>query len=185
SVERDRGGQAGRDRSWQGTREAGEAPRAAVLPHFGRNGCWCARAARGCVASTRGGTAVSGIISPVTPRRIGIIGGTFDPIHSGHLDVGDAAEAALGLTRMFVITANVPPHRPQPFASSFHRFAMASLAVAGRPGWRASDLELRSPTPSYTSQTLRKFHERGFLPSEMFFIIGADAFADIGAWRDY
>jgi nicotinate-nucleotide adenylyltransferase len=121
----------------------------------------------------------------MTVRRIGILGGTFDPIHNGHLEVGEAALRALGLTRMFVITSNVPPHRPQPSASSFHRFAMVTLAVLDCPGWRASDLELRSLAPSYTSTTLQRFHERGFAPGELFFVIGADAFADIGTWRDY
>lgn len=119
------------------------------------------------------------------PRRIGILGGTFDPIHSGHLDVGDAAMLALNLRRMFVITAHIPPHRPQPATSSFHRFAMTSLAVSGRPGWRASDLELRMPAPSYTSTTLKRFHDRGYGPGELFFVLGADAFLDIGSWRDY
>jgi nicotinate-nucleotide adenylyltransferase len=120
-----------------------------------------------------------------TSRRIGILGGTFDPIHTGHLDLADAASLALHLTRMYVITANLPPHRPQPNASSFHRFAMVSLAVAGRQGWRASDLELRSPLPSYTSETLRKFHEREYQPGELFFVMGADSFAEIGAWHAY
>jgi len=120
-----------------------------------------------------------------TPRRIGILGGTFDPIHCGHIDVGEAAVQALGLTRLFVITSNVPPHRPQPFASSFHRFAMVALCAVGREGWRASDLELRSPAPSFTSTTLKKFHERGYGANELFFVLGADAFADIGTWRDY
>ena len=118
-------------------------------------------------------------------RRLGILGGTFDPIHCGHLDVAAAAEAALGLTRIFVIPANIPPHRPQPYASSFHRFAMAALAVSHRPSWRASDLELRGEAPSYTSVTLQKFHERGYSPSELFFVIGADAFAEVGTWKDY
>jgi nicotinate-nucleotide adenylyltransferase len=121
----------------------------------------------------------------MTIRRIGILGGTFDPIHNGHVDVADAAVRALGLTRMFVITANIPPHRPPPFASAFQRFAMVTLAVLDRPGWRASDLELRSLAPSYTSTTLQRFHERGFAPGELFFVIGADAFADIATWRDY
>ena len=119
------------------------------------------------------------------PRRIGILGGTFDPIHNGHLDVGDAAMLALRLQRIYAITANVPPHRPQPFASAFHRFAMTSMAIAGRDGWRASDLELRTPAPSYTSVTLKKFHEREYAPCELFFILGADAFADVGTWKDY
>jgi nicotinate-nucleotide adenylyltransferase len=63
---------------------------------------------------------------------------------------------------------------------------MVSIAVGGVNGWRASDLELRfSEVPSYTTVTLQKFHERGFAPSELFFIIGADAFAEIGTWKDY
>jgi nicotinate-nucleotide adenylyltransferase len=118
-------------------------------------------------------------------RRIGILGGTFDPIHLGHLDVGLAAQAALELQRVFVVTANVPPHRPQPFASAYHRFAMTSFAVAGKDGWRASDLELRLHTPSYTSETLHRFRERGYAATELYFVLGADAFSDIGSWRDY
>jgi nicotinate-nucleotide adenylyltransferase len=118
-------------------------------------------------------------------RRIGILGGTFDPVHWGHLDVGDVAVHELKLSRLFVITSNVPPHRPQPLASSYHRFAMVSLAIVDRPDWRAADLELRHDAPSFTSRTLDLFHERGYLSSELFFIIGADAFAEIGSWRDY
>ena len=118
-------------------------------------------------------------------RRIGILGGSFDPIHCGHIDLAMAAEATLGLARLFVIPASVSPHRSQTYASGFHRFAMAALTAAGRPGWRASDLELRSDGPSYTYATLQRFHERGYAPGELFFIIGADAFADITSWRDY
>ena len=118
-------------------------------------------------------------------RRIGILGGTFDPIHSGHMDVAAAAQRTLGLSHVYVITASVPPHRAQPSASSFHRFAMTAIAVAGLDGWIASDVELRMPAPSYTSNTLKTFHEQGYDPDELFFVIGADAFAEIGAWRDY
>jgi nicotinate-nucleotide adenylyltransferase len=117
--------------------------------------------------------------------RIGILGGTFDPIHCGHLDVADAAIHALTLSRLFVITSNLPPHRPQPLASSYHRFAMVALAVLDRPHWRAADVELRHDAPSFTSRTLDLFHERGYRSSELFFVIGADAFAEIGSWRDY
>jgi len=118
-------------------------------------------------------------------RRIGVFGGTFDPIHCGHIDIGHAAESALGLTRTFLIPVSVPPHRAQPRASEFHRFAMVAMTVAGRPGWRASDLELRVDAPSYTSGTLKRFHERGYSAAELFFVIGADAFAEIGTWKDY
>jgi len=118
-------------------------------------------------------------------RRVGILGGTFDPIHRGHLDAAAAAEAALSLTELFVITSNVPPHRPAPVASSYHRFAMVALAVAGRRDWQASDLELLDSARSYTSSTLQKLHALGYAPAELFFVIGADAFADIMSWVDY
>jgi nicotinate-nucleotide adenylyltransferase len=119
-------------------------------------------------------------------RRVGILGGTFDPIHTGHLDLGIVAQTTLTLSRVYVIPARVPPHRPQPFASSYHRFAMVALSVASRRGWRASDLELRSAERlSYTTTTLQKYQATGFAPSELFFIIGADAFAEIEAWKDY
>ena len=118
-------------------------------------------------------------------RRLGILGGTFDPIHCGHVDIAQAAQQSLGLTLVELVAANEPPHRPQPSASAFHRFAMVALAVADRNGWRASDVELQHAGPSYTSSTLREFHERGYTPSELFFVVGADAFAEIGTWRHY
>jgi nicotinate-nucleotide adenylyltransferase len=121
----------------------------------------------------------------MSARRIGLLGGTFDPIHMGHLDLATAAQEVLGLTRLLVIPANVPPHRTKPMTSSFHRFAMVALAVAGRDRWRASDLELRHEAPSYTATTLRRFEERGYHATELYFLIGADAFSDITSWREY
>jgi len=118
-------------------------------------------------------------------RRIGILGGTFDPIHRGHLDLGDAAQAALQLTELHVVTSHLPPHRPQPETSSYHRFAMVALTTIERPTWRASDLELRRESPSYTSRTLHEFRSCGYAPTELCFVIGADAFAEIATWRDY
>src|SRR6185295_3465637 len=121
----------------------------------------------------------------MTARRIGILGGAFDPIHCGHIDLARAADEALALTRLFVMPSHVPPHRAAPVASSYHRFAMVALALSSRPTWNASDIELRSPEPSYTSTTLRRFHADGYAPAELFFLIGADAFAEIETWRDY
>ena len=118
-------------------------------------------------------------------RRIGILGGTFDPIHCGHLDLGSAAEQALELTEMVVIPSNIPPHRPPPVASSYHRFAMVALAIAGQKRWRASDFELGVGLPSFTTGTLQHFHARGFAATELFFVIGADAFVEIESWKDY
>jgi nicotinate-nucleotide adenylyltransferase len=121
----------------------------------------------------------------MTNRRLGILGGTFDPIHCGHLDLGRAAASALDLTEVVVITANIPPHRPQPLASSYHRFAMVVLAIAGCEHWRASDIELGIESPSFTTGTLQRFRDTGFAASEMFFIIGTDAFAEIESWKDF
>ena len=120
-----------------------------------------------------------------TARRIGILGGTFDPIHCGHVDLGIAAQKALALTRLLVIPVNVPPHRRQPHASAFHRFAMVSLAVAGRAGWRASDIEVERGALSYTSATLLQLRDVGYEPEELFVVLGADAFVEIEGWRDY
>ena len=118
--------------------------------------------------------------------RIGLLGGTLDPIHVGHLDAAEAARAALHLDQVVVIPSHDPPHRPvDPHASAFHRFAMASLAVDGRPGLIVSDMELRRVGPSFTALTLRDWHAQGWRPSQLFFIIGADAFAELATWYDY
>ena len=121
----------------------------------------------------------------MSTRRIGLLGGTFDPIHCGHIDVAEAAQSALDLAQMFLMTANIPPHREPPIASPFQRYAMVVLAIGRHQNWRASDMELRFDEPSYTSTTLARFHERGYRRTELFFVLGADAFADIPAWRDY
>jgi nicotinate-nucleotide adenylyltransferase len=119
-------------------------------------------------------------------ERLGVLGGTFDPIHVGHLAAADAARRALGLDRVLLMPSHTPPHRPQqPQASPFHRFAMAALAAQGHAGLAASDLELQAPGPTYTSDTLERLTACGYRPLQIFFITGADAFAEIDSWRDY
>lgn len=118
--------------------------------------------------------------------RIGILGGTLDPVHLGHLETALAARAALALDEVVVLPSRVPPHRPlQPQASRYHRFAMAALAVNGVEGLKASDMELCAPGPSYTADTLTRLHETGLTAAQIFFITGADAFAEIETWRRY
>jgi nicotinate-nucleotide adenylyltransferase len=117
--------------------------------------------------------------------RIGLLGGTFDPIHLGHLSAATAARDALALDHVLLLPSHVPPHRPQPLASTPHRFGMVSLAVDGQEGLLASDLELTASGPSYTSATLGRLHALGWTASQLFFIAGADAFAEISTWRDY
>ena len=118
--------------------------------------------------------------------RIGILGGTLDPIHLGHIEAALAAREALHLDRVIIVPAHVPPHRSRPATSAFHRFAMAALAVAGVEGLCVSDVELLAPGPSYTADTLDHVAEaHGLERSQIFFITGADAFADIETWKRY
>lgn len=118
--------------------------------------------------------------------RLGLLGGTLDPPHFGHLDAAEAARLALALDEIWLVPSHAPPHRPaDPIASSFHRFALAALAIVDLPQYRASDLELRRAGPSYTIDTLRELHGAGWAPSQLFFIIGADAFAEIPSWRAF
>lgn len=119
-------------------------------------------------------------------RRLGVFGGTFDPVHHGHLDAAAAARSALALEEILFVPSKDPPHRSSvPHASAFHRFAMAGLAIHGLDGYRVSDTELLRDGPSYTADTLRQFHVAGWAPWQFFFIIGADAFAEIATWREY
>lgn len=119
-------------------------------------------------------------------RRIGILGGTFDPIHLGHLAVATQAASAFGLDHVLLLPSRTPPHRPvDPSASAFHRFAMVALAASADARLVASDLELNRPGTSYTADTLRALQEEGHPAWQIFFLAGADAFAEIAMWREY
>ena len=119
-------------------------------------------------------------------RRLGLLGGTFDPVHYGHLDAARAAHTALALDEVRLIPAHDPPHRPgDPHSSAFHRFALLALAIDGHSWMRASDHELRRSGPSYTIDTLHALHADGWASSQLFFILGGDAFAEIATWRSY
>ena len=117
---------------------------------------------------------------------MGIVGGTFDPIHFGHLAAAREAQQALGLDKVLFIPSARPPHRPDsPSASGYHRLEMARRAVADTPGWEVSDLELAREGTSYTYDTLTTIGREGLSPLQIFFITGADAFAEIGTWYRY
>lgn len=119
-------------------------------------------------------------------QRLGLLGGTFDPVHYGHLDAAEAARTHLGLHTVTFIPAHDPPHRhAMPRASAFHRFALTALAIADRPAFRLSDLELTKAEPSYTIDTLRALQRNGADASQLFFILGTDAFAEISTWKEY
>lgn len=117
--------------------------------------------------------------------RLGLLGGTFDPIHEGHLDAARVARAALGLDRVLFLPSRIPPHRPRaPVASGYHRFAMTAIAVLGCEGFVASDRELTRPGPSYSIQTLHSLQAEGWRAVQLFFITGVDAFAEVATWHD-
>lgn len=119
-------------------------------------------------------------------QRIGVLGGTFDPIHFGHLDAAAEARRALRLDDIHLVPARTPPHKAAaPIVSAYHRIAMVALAATGHPELRISDIELDSADPSYTSLTLQRLATAGHAPVQLFFITGADAFADITSWHDY
>jgi len=116
---------------------------------------------------------------------VGLFGGTFDPVHIGHLDVVRAARRALDLDVVWLVPARTPPHRRPPHASAAHRFAMAALATQVETGVLVSDLEMETSDPSYTAATLDRLESRGWNLRNFCFVIGADAFREIEAWRDY
>jgi nicotinate-nucleotide adenylyltransferase len=114
----------------------------------------------------------------------GILGGTFDPIHAGHLDVARAAHVALGLDFVVLTPARRPPHRAA-VASAAHRFAMVALAAQSEPWLVVSDEEMAHDAPAYTDATLARWRERGHGPSDVAFVTGADAFAGIRTWHNF
>jgi nicotinate-nucleotide adenylyltransferase len=119
-------------------------------------------------------------------RRIGLLGGTFDPIHFGHLDAAKVARDHLALDEVRFIPSNVPPHRQVgPSASGYHRFALVALAIQDCAAYRVSPMELERSGHSFTMDTLRRLHQGGLRPSQLFFILGADAFAEIATWHAY
>lgn len=113
---------------------------------------------------------------------IGILGGTFDPIHYGHLRPAREVMRALGLAEVRVIPAAVPPHRPTPVATAEQRLQMARLAVADMPGLRVDDRELRRGGPSYTVLTLESLH-RQLDEQPLCLLLGLDAFEGIETWH--
>ena len=115
--------------------------------------------------------------------KIGILGGSFDPIHLGHLAIAEAAREKHGLDRVLLVPAGRPPHKSGDLAPAADRLAMVRLAVEGRPGLEASDIEIQRPGPSYTVDTLE--HMGRILPgAELYFIIGADSLHEFFGWRN-
>lgn len=116
--------------------------------------------------------------------RIGVLGGTFDPIHNAHLFVAEDAYAQFRLDQVLIVPNAVPPHwKPYSVTPSEHRLRMAQLAVGTSVRMKVDPIEVERGGPSYTVITLRELHER-YPGAEILFLTGADAVAEIGTWRE-
>ena len=116
--------------------------------------------------------------------RLGIRGGSFDPVHLGHLRSAEEVREALPLDRVCFVPANHPPHKPRRrLAERSARLAMLEIAIAGNPGFCASDVELKRGGTSYSIDTIRSFAstEPG---AQLFFIVGIDTFREMHTWKD-
>lgn len=125
---------------------------------------------------------------PAVPGSIGVLGGTFDPVHVGHLAIAEEVREALGLERVLFVPAPRPPHKPGvPLAPPEDRAAMVDLAIAGNPAFELSRVELDRPGPSYAADTVellaRGERALGRTP-DLTFILSTEALAGLTAWHE-
>ncbi|NLK73516.1 MAG: nicotinate-nucleotide adenylyltransferase [Clostridiales bacterium] len=117
--------------------------------------------------------------------RIGIMGGTFDPIHYGHLVLSEQVRSEFDLDKIIFVPAGIPPHKnKESVTENMHRYFMTVLATIHNPNFTVSDIEVKSEEVSYTIytiETLKRMNEY----EEMYFIVGADAILEIETWKDY
>lgn len=123
----------------------------------------------------------SGFPSPDGP--LGILGGTFDPVHFGHLRLAEEALDALGLDQILWVPAGRPPHRGQPTASPADRLAMVRHALDGQPRFALDDHEITATAPSYTVTTLERLRAGPLATRPLVLLLGADAFAGLTSWH--
>ena len=118
--------------------------------------------------------------------RIGLFGGTFDPIHIGHLRAATEVKQGFNLDQIVFIPAAQPPHKTQEVVTdAADRLKMVELAVSGHSGFTASDVELKRSGPSYSIDTINHFKKAAPNDSGIFFITGLDAFLEIDTWKSY
>lgn len=115
--------------------------------------------------------------------RVGVFGGTFDPVHAGHVAMAEASASRFGLERILFFPVRQSPHKDAPPTDPRHRVAMLALAIQGRPDWSISFLELDREGPSYTVDTLRQLSAR-LLHDELWLLMGTDALAGLARWKE-
>ena len=118
-------------------------------------------------------------------KRIGLMGGSFDPIHFGHLLAAQGAAERLRLDKVVFIPARQPPHKTYRHLANFaHRYAMVKIAIRGNPRFDVSDVELRRGGKSYSIDTIHQLRAEYGLDSKLYFIVGADMLRDLPTWKD-
>lgn len=116
--------------------------------------------------------------------KLGLFGGTFNPIHRCHLTLARQVRERLHLESILFIPTGAPPHKhPESLAPAHHRLAMVREAIAGKPGFAVSDIEVRRAATSYSIDTVRVLQDDFGPSAELFFLIGLDAFLDISTWK--
>lgn len=117
--------------------------------------------------------------------RVGLMGGTFDPVHYGHLVIAEEVYYALNLDEMIFIPTGQPPHkRGRVVTAASDRLAMLELAIASNPHFSISKVDIERPGPSYTVDTLRLLREQWGDVVELYFVIGWDSLEDLASWYD-
>ena len=116
-------------------------------------------------------------------QATGILGGSFDPVHTGHIRIAEYCRRRLGLRQVRLIPVNQPAHREAPSAAAEHRLEMLRLAVADKPGLLADDIELRRGGPSYSVDTLKQIKQQR--AAALCLIMGRDVFAALHTWRHW
>jgi nicotinate-nucleotide adenylyltransferase len=119
-------------------------------------------------------------------NRLGVLGGSFNPIHLGHLHIAQRSREIFGLSRVLFVVASIPPHKPpQDLISYTHRYAMVSLATSGLAGYLPSLVELEPPPSPYTIETLAKLaRQLSVTGKELYFLAGGDSLLDVTGWHD-
>jgi len=119
-------------------------------------------------------------------RRAAIYGGTFDPVHNGHLEVARRVRELFELDEVIFVPACVPPHkRGAGISSAFHRYAMLALATRDDERFRISTIELDEPNRPYAVDTVSRLQDKLGSSHRLFFLIGADSWAEIETWREW
>jgi nicotinate-nucleotide adenylyltransferase len=114
---------------------------------------------------------------------IGILGGSFDPVHNAHLSMARAALSGLALAKVLWIPSGTPPHRGAPVAPAEHRAAMVRLAIAGEPRFELDERELRKRSAAYTVETLEELRKGLDAQADLVLLIGADQYEKLDTWH--